>query len=420
MNWFSAASIRTPAVSVRVITFTIALSCALTASANATFSICAVDTVTGAVGSAGATCGTNAFVLTGPIPGVGVVHTQAFWNRVNQNSADSLMRVGLTPDSIIGWLVSNDAENDGVDHRYRQYGVVTLANQGASAAYTGGFTDQWHGHRTGPGYAIQGNIIMDSLVITRMETAYLNTGGPMEDRLMAALQAAKYPGSDTRCAPLNKSTISAFVRVAYPDDGDLFYLDEAVHNTPDSVDPIDVLQDQFDTWKTQQVADPNLSSLESDPVALPTTGWDTAVVTISPLNQNGIPPTRGVAIAVANTGAGSLSAVTDIGDGTHTAILTAPTTAGVDTISAEVDAGGQVVSIAQSATIIYFLCGDATFDGAVNSADVIYMVNHVFKGGFRPEPVEEVGDVNRSSSLTSADIIYMVQYVFKGGPAPCP
>jgi hypothetical protein len=29
------------------------------------------------------------------------------------------------------------------------------------------------------------------------------------------------------------------------------------------------------------------------------------------------------------------------------------------------------------------------------------------------------GDVNCSSAVTAADIIYMVQHVFKSGPAPC-
>lgn len=34
-------------------------------------------------------------------------------------------------------------------------------------------------------------------------------------------------------------------------------------------------------------------------------------------------------------------------------------------------------------------------------------------------PYHLTGDVNMSSSLTSADIIGLVNYVFKGGPPPC-
>jgi plastocyanin len=63
--------------------------------------------------------------------------------------------------------------------------------------------------------------------------------------------------------------------------------------------------------------------------------------------------------------------------------------------------------------------GDVNVSGAITSADIIYMVNHVFKGGPAPIPEPEAGDVNCSTTLTSGDIIYLVNFVFKGGIAPC-
>jgi len=392
----------------------------LTAPAHATFSIVAVDTVTGALGSAGASCIGNSDIISGIAPGFGVVHTQAWWNPANKRHADSLIKLGLTPDSIISWLANNDAENDGFDADYRQYGVVTLAGPGASAGYTGIYTDFWRGHLTGPTYAIQGNILLDSSVVYDMETAYLTTPGPLEDRLMAALEAAKRPGADSRCLIDGKSAISAFIKVSHPDDGDTPYLDEVVSTTTGSTDPIDVLHDQYNAWKAAQVADADLSSIAVDPAALPATGFDEAVVTVIPLNAGGVPPTHGAIVTLSNSGGGTLSAVTDNGDNTYTATLTSPATIGSDTVHASVEAGGQIVEVTQVAAMLYFLCGDANFDGSVTSADIIYMVSHIFKGGFRPEPVPEVGDVNRDGNLTSADIIYLVNYVFKSGPAPCP
>jgi hypothetical protein len=47
------------------------------------------------------------------------------------------------------------------------------------------------------------------------------------------------------------------------------------------------------------------------------------------------------------------------------------------------------------------------------------MVGYVFKGGAPPEPCEANGDVNCSGTVTAADIIYLVNHVFKGQPAPC-
>ena len=65
------------------------------------------------------------------------------------------------------------------------------------------------------------------------------------------------------------------------------------------------------------------------------------------------------------------------------------------------------------------LSGDVNNNGTITSADIIYLVNYVFKGGAAPLPCAANGDVNCSGTITSADIIYLVNYVFKGGAAPC-
>jgi hypothetical protein len=63
--------------------------------------------------------------------------------------------------------------------------------------------------------------------------------------------------------------------------------------------------------------------------------------------------------------------------------------------------------------------GDANQSGTITAADIIYLVQHVFKSGPPPEPCAAVGDVNCNGSVSAADIIYLVGHVFKGGPAPC-
>jgi hypothetical protein len=62
--------------------------------------------------------------------------------------------------------------------------------------------------------------------------------------------------------------------------------------------------------------------------------------------------------------------------------------------------------------------GDVNESGAINSSDIIYLVNFVFKGGPEPTCSPTTGDVNCSGSTNSADIIFLVNYVFKGGPPP--
>ena len=63
--------------------------------------------------------------------------------------------------------------------------------------------------------------------------------------------------------------------------------------------------------------------------------------------------------------------------------------------------------------------GDLNSTSTVTSADVIALVNYVFKGGAAPVPCAAAGDINCSGTITSADIIALVNYVFKGGAAPC-
>jgi len=65
------------------------------------------------------------------------------------------------------------------------------------------------------------------------------------------------------------------------------------------------------------------------------------------------------------------------------------------------------------------ITGDVNDDRVITSADIIYLVNHVFKGGPAPLPCPAAGDVNCDGVITSADIIYLVGYVFKGGAPPC-
>jgi hypothetical protein len=77
-----------------------------------------------------------------------------------------------------------------------------------------------------------------------------------------------------------------------------------------------------------------------------------------------------------------------------------------------------------SDTLRYLSCpveltGDINIDGILNSADIIGLVNYIFKGGTPPLPIPLAGDVDCSAAVASSDIIYMVNHIFKGGLGPC-
>ena len=62
--------------------------------------------------------------------------------------------------------------------------------------------------------------------------------------------------------------------------------------------------------------------------------------------------------------------------------------------------------------------GDATNDGIINVADVVFLINYLFKGGPEPDLLEN-GDVNCDSEITSGDVVYLIDYLFREGPSPC-
>jgi subtilisin family serine protease len=61
--------------------------------------------------------------------------------------------------------------------------------------------------------------------------------------------------------------------------------------------------------------------------------------------------------------------------------------------------------------------GDANGDGVVSIADVIYMINYLFKHGPRPHP--EKADTNCDGKVNISDVVFLVNYLFKGGSTPC-
>jgi len=54
------------------------------------------------------------------------------------------------------------------------------------------------GHRTGAGYAVQGNILAGEGVVLEMERAYLAAAGTLAERLVTALEAGQAAGGDSR------------------------------------------------------------------------------------------------------------------------------------------------------------------------------------------------------------------------------
>lgn len=234
-----------------------------------TFSIVAVDSVTGEVGSAGASCLDNSqiaggvLIISDPHPGRGVIHTQAYWLAANQNNASTRMDLGDSPEQIIYWLTWNDVQSNPTR---RQYGIADFDSSGSprADAYTGINCDDYKNHIIGPYYAIQGNILLGQEILDSMESRFLDEPGGLACKLMAALQGANVAGADTRCLSEGVSSLSSFVRVARPEDTTgTFYMDLAVVETPFGVEPIDSLQTLFDNFMAPLTPTAGFTHVES-------------------------------------------------------------------------------------------------------------------------------------------------------------
>lgn len=236
-----------------------------------TFSIVAIDRVTGEIGSAGATCGDSiiwpgtkgALIISDIIPGVGAIHTQSYHNANNQSNAHTRMVMGDSPQDIIDWLTLNDISSDPT---VRQYGIVDYnGGNPRSAVYTGINCFDYKNHILGTDYAIQGNILLGQKILDSMEARFNNTVGCLSDKLMAALQGANVIGADTRCGVEGTSSLSAFLRVAGPTDHpDTLFLDLNIAGTPIGIEPIDQLQSKYDNWKQNHVHNCGPLSMRTD------------------------------------------------------------------------------------------------------------------------------------------------------------
>jgi len=61
--------------------------------------------------------------------------------------------------------------------------------------------------------------------------------------------------------------------------------------------------------------------------------------------------------------------------------------------------------------------GDANGDGVIDVADVLYIINYIFRSGPSPQPWL-AGDPNCDGTVSISDVVYLVNYLFKGGPQP--
>jgi uncharacterized Ntn-hydrolase superfamily protein len=157
-----------------------------------TYSIVARDPGTGDLGVAAQS---HWFAIGAALPwaepGVGAVATQSLPQPSSGTRALELLRDGLDPQAVLETLHANDP---GVD--VRQIGIVDAT--GRAAAHTGASCVRAAGHRVGDNFSCQASMMVSPAVPDAMAAAFESAEGALDERLLAALDAAEAEGGDVR------------------------------------------------------------------------------------------------------------------------------------------------------------------------------------------------------------------------------
>lgn len=246
-----------------------------------TWSVVAVDPVTGDVGVAVASCvQRNGDAVAALVPGMGAAATQAGFDVDNRNRVFEAIKEGLTAEEVIA-RVTDPQWDSALDRR--QYGVVTMhdgfvrtagyttpVRQGTMTADDG--TVRYAGVMADPsrGVSSQGNTLVSSAVVQDPLDAYRRDDPAgfnlLPDRLMRALEAGSIAGGDVRCneGSVRQTTSMAAILVAR--GGDEPYATEDIGmtdaGTPDAPwlalsvvterlaeNPLLEMRRQYDEWR---------------------------------------------------------------------------------------------------------------------------------------------------------------------------
>lgn len=159
----------------------------------ATYSIAACDLAAGQWGVATQ----SKFLAVGSVvpwakPHVGAIATQAYANPRYGPDGLTLLAEGLSAQEVVDRLTTADETRD-----HRQLGIVDAA--GGSATFTGAECMAWAGGLAGPGFAVQGNILVGQETVAALATTFTATSGrPLPERLLECLAAAQAAGGDRR------------------------------------------------------------------------------------------------------------------------------------------------------------------------------------------------------------------------------
>lgn len=358
----------------------------LMGQALATWSIVVVNVKTGEICVASATCienfnlRTNLAILSTEAGGGAA---QSFVSPVSTRAliTDRLAQ-GVPPQEILDEIEAFD-----LLFQSRQFGIVDLA--GRAVTFSGSNDGLYYGGVTGQigdlVYAIQGNVLTGSPVISEAENALRNTQGDLGQRVMAAMEAAQAMGGDGRCscnpsnptacgappAAFTKSAHVGFLLLARQGDepfcdnfgcakGDLFMAINKASLVAADPDPVFEIRTKFDQNRLALLGRPDayLSTIHAslDTVAAGSSQMISYVLDLQDIDGN-LLTGGGATITLQHdprsAGLATLQQVIDHQDGTYTVEVLPGAEAGLDYLRLVVDDGIRPVTLWPPPTLLH-------------------------------------------------------------------
>jgi len=186
------------------------MNCGLPGSGQGmTFSIAARCPRTGHLGVGALTAMAGVGKLVAHVrPGVGAAATQATHNPYLAYDGLPMLADGGSPQDVLEELLAGDPGRD-----VRQAGMVDA--RGRSYAHTGAKTPDWSGHRTGEGYAVQGNRLVGRETLDEVVRVFTGRADlELAERLLLAIEAGEATGADKQGA--QSATITVVGAEEYP------------------------------------------------------------------------------------------------------------------------------------------------------------------------------------------------------------
>ena len=145
----------------------------------------------------GVAAASHVLAVGSPVPaavaGIGAVATQAVSNVAYKGLVLSHLDEGATAEVALARVLEEDDERE-----RRQVGIVD--SDGNAATFTGSQCLDWAGGETGPGVAIQGNLLAGPGVVAAMREAWNASAShdTLARRLLEVLSAGEAAGGDRR------------------------------------------------------------------------------------------------------------------------------------------------------------------------------------------------------------------------------